>query len=1060
MADDGLSFLEGLTLAALFFEAPKLVKPSQLAETFGTTRGNVSHCISSLEAKGLLQRKIDPEDARAYQLTLKPPGKKCALRVIAAFDRLQKEFESEIGKAALSEMLRSVRKLEARRGNVESASSGSHDEVRKLCYSRYILLPELCASFDDALFAELSCFFIRDSVPKGIQMQVKCVSLLRVMKSQSIFAAQSISPLRITYLLPALVLVIASLVQAQAPVPDSPAIEAKAHAWVQKLTLEQKVELVGGVDEMYTHPAPSIDLPRFKMSDASVGVRTWGPTTAYAGGVALAATWDTDFARKLGAALGKDARARSVNFLLGPGVNIARSPIAGRNFEYLSEDPYLNATIVVPYIEGVQSQGVIATVKHYAINNQEYNRHNVSSDVDERTMREIYFPAFEAAVTKGHVDAVMNSYNLINGVHATQNEFLNLKVLKGEWGFKGILMSDWDATYDTVGAANNGLDLEMPGPRFMNPKALLAAIHAGAIKESTIDDKLMRIFSTELRYGFVDRPQFDPSNSTYSVADRPVALQGALESITLLKNEGHLLPLDASKVKTIAILGPNAWPAVPGGGGSSEATAFDPVSTVTGIANLVGPSVHVLYARGLPEMNEVFWHTHWDGAIKVATYPSKDFTGTPETADSHLIADYKDEWWGPADKTPRSIRYTSSYKAEKAGKYLILAAASGDDQYTVTIDGKPLAWPPHAEGQAPEFWTIDLAAGQTVSVVADYLPGFVGVRFGLGIAYAPDLVSEDAKKFSSIADVVIVCAGFSPSTESEGGDRTFELPWGQDALIEAAAHANPHTIVTLTGGGGMETQPLARPRASAAARLLSRPGRRNCNRRGPLRQAQPRRQAPRQLRPQLGRQPLSRLLLPDQRRRHRPPRNRNRRQKSRLRDSARELWRQADGRLSLLDNNRQAPALSLRIRPELYDIQLFQARSSEHSRRRRTGHSQLRRNQHRQRRGRRSSPALRLRSIGKGHSSRARTERLRETPPCTRRNKTRDPDPRRPLLQLLGRSQAEVDHRPRQVRAPRRRLQREHAIDCGSHSQLTKRVAPMRAWVPPVSILRPGMLAA
>ncbi len=239
------------------------------------------------------------------------------------------------------------------------------------------------------------------------------------------------------------------LALAQAPVPDSPAIEARAHAWINQLTLEQKVELVGGVDEMYTHPAPAIGLPRFKMSDASVGVRTWGPTTAYAGGVALAATWDTDFARKLGESLGKDARARSVNFLLGPGVNIARSPIAGRNFEYLSEDPFLNSTMVVPYIQGVQSQGVIATVKHYALNSQEYNRHNVSSDADERTMREIYLPAFEAAVTKGHVDAVMNSYNLINGVHATQNEFLNLKVLKGEWGFQGILMSDWDATYDT-----------------------------------------------------------------------------------------------------------------------------------------------------------------------------------------------------------------------------------------------------------------------------------------------------------------------------------------------------------------------------------------------------------------------------------------------------------------------------------------------------------------------------------------------------------------------------------------------------------------------------------
>ena len=153
-------------------------------------------------------------------------------------------------------------------------------------------------------------------------------------------------------------------------------------------------------------------------------------------------------------------------------MNIARSPLAGRNFEYLSEDPFLNAALVVPYIEGVQSQGVIATVKHYALNDQEFNRHNASADVDERTMREIYLPAFEAAVTKAHVDAVMNSYNLVNGVHATQNEFLNLKVLKGEWGFQGVLMSDWDSTYDGLAACNNGLDLEMPSPKFMNAKIL------------------------------------------------------------------------------------------------------------------------------------------------------------------------------------------------------------------------------------------------------------------------------------------------------------------------------------------------------------------------------------------------------------------------------------------------------------------------------------------------------------------------------------------------------------------------------------------------------------
>ena len=591
---------------------------------------------------------------------------------------------------------------------------------------------------------------------------------------------------------------------AQAPVPDSPAVEAKAHALLDKLTIEQKIELIGGVDSMFTHAEPTIGLPRFKMSDASVGVRTWGPTTAYAGGVALAATWDRDFARELGESLGKDARARGVNFLLGPGVNIARSPVSGRNFEYLSEDPFLNGSMVVPYIQGVQSQGVIATVKHYALNDEEYNRHNVNVEVDERTMREIYLPSFEAAVTKGHVDAVMDSYNLINGQHATQNEFLNLKVLKGDWGFKGILMSDWDATYDGVAAANNGLDLEMPSPRFMNAATLLPAINDGQVKESTIDDKVLRILRDELRYGFTDRSQWSAQYPTYSVADRPVALRGALESITLLKNEDHLLPLDPSKVKTIAIFGPDAWPAVPGGGGSSEATAFAPVSLVTGIGNLLGPNTHVLYSRGLPEMNEVFFGTHWDGPVKEETFPSHDFTGAPETANVRGIAEYKQEWWGPADKAPRSIRYTATYKAGKAGKYLVLAAASGSDHYKVSTDGKQIIDQTQVEGQHPESATIDLSAGQAVNVVADYLPGFAGNRFALGIVNEQDMISEEVKQYASAADVAVVAVGFDPSTESEGLDRTFHLPWGQDALVEAVAAANPHTIVTLTGGGGMD----------------------------------------------------------------------------------------------------------------------------------------------------------------------------------------------------------------------------------------------------------------
>jgi beta-glucosidase len=453
---------------------------------------------------------------------------------------------------------------------------------------------------------------------------------------------------------------------AQGPAPDSPAIEAQAHAMVAKLTLEQKIELLGGVDNMFTRPMPAIGLPRFKMSDASVGVRTWGPTTAYASGVSLAATWDPEMARKIGQALGRDARARNVNFLLGPGVNIARSPVSGRNFEYLSEDPYLNATMVVPFVEGVQSQGVIATVKHYALNDQEYNRHNGSSDVDERTMREIYLPTFEAAITKAHADAVMNSYNLVNGVHSTQNDFLNLKLLKGEWGFQGVLMSDWDATYDGVAAVNNGLDLEMPSPKFMNAKNLVPAVKDGEVKESTIDEHVLRLIRAELRYGFTTRPQFDPADSTYSVADRPLALEEALESITLLKNEDHLLPLDAAKVKNIAIVGPNVYPAVTGGGGSSEAHPFEPVSILTGIANLLGADAHVYYNPAMPD-------------------------------------------------------------------------------------------------------------------------------------------DPEEKKAVAHADVVIVAVGFTAKTEREGSDRTFTLPPGEDALVEEVAAANPHTVVILTGGGGMDT---------------------------------------------------------------------------------------------------------------------------------------------------------------------------------------------------------------------------------------------------------------
>src|SRR5205085_12237303 len=204
--------------------------------------------------------------------------------------------------------------------------------------------------------------------------------------------------------------------------------------------------------------------------------------------VSLAATWNPQLAERVGTEIGRDARAKGVHFLLGPGVNIYRSPTNGRNFEYFGEDPFLASRVAVGYIRGVQSQGVSATVKHFMGNNSEFDRHNTDSVIDERTMREIYMPVFEAAVKEAHVGAIMDSYNLVNGTHASQNQHILNEVAKQEWGFDGLIMSDWFATYDGVGAANSGQDLEMPWGAHTNRQTLLAAIERNKVSVATIDE--------------------------------------------------------------------------------------------------------------------------------------------------------------------------------------------------------------------------------------------------------------------------------------------------------------------------------------------------------------------------------------------------------------------------------------------------------------------------------------------------------------------------------------------------------------------------------------------
>ena len=356
----------------------------------------------------------------------------------------------------------------------------------------------------------------------------------------------------------------------------------RASALVARMTLEEKCDYIGGSkDGFYIRPVERLGIPLIRMADGPQGVRNNTRSTLFACGVAAAASWNEDVAYEMGVALGQDSRARGVHILLGPGVNICRSPLCGRNFEYMGEDPCLAAATAVGYIKGVQSQGVMATVKHFALNNQEFNRHHVSSDADERTINEIYFPAFKAAVDAG-VASVMSSYNLVNNVHAAENRWLLTETLKDKWGFEGFVMSDWTSTYSTLGCVRSGLDLEMPEGFCMNYDAIKPLIETGVVREKDIDGKVETILASLIAYGFLDRPQLDTTIKEDNPYSREVAYKLSCESAVLLKNEGAL-PL--RKGGRVALMGPRA-DIIPCGGGSGSVDPLYSISLYEGMNQL------------------------------------------------------------------------------------------------------------------------------------------------------------------------------------------------------------------------------------------------------------------------------------------------------------------------------------------------------------------------------------------------------------------------------------------------------------------------------------------
>jgi beta-glucosidase len=617
------------------------------------------------------------------------------------------------------------------------------------------------------------------------------------------------------------------LLSAQFVGNDPQAVEKRVDDLLAKMTLEEKIDLIGGDTPFRTHPIPRLNIPFFQMADGPVGAHIPAPTIAYAAGIGLAASWDTELALHIGQQLGRDSRSRGAAFLLGPGVNIYRAPMNGRNFEYFGEDPFLASGIAVGYIRGVQQEGVSATVKHFLGNNSEYLRHDSDSVIDERTLREIYMPVFEATVKTAKVGAIMDSYNITNGEHMTQNKPLNIDVAKQQWHFPGIIMSDWVATYDTAAAANGGLDLEMPYGVYYAPEKISPLLKNGTISQATLDDKVRRILRVAADFGWLDRPQLDTNIPRYNLEGRATSLQAAIEGAVLLKNDNNALPLDKTATKTIAVIGPTATQTVTTGGGSGEVVSFASTNLLVGVSNYLGEQAKVLYARGLYSINQMSRLTHFTtdpqgvtAGVTHVTYAKANLEGDvtstvtestlgtagstrrePEEQELNALTAHKSA--NPYVRATNSSKWTGYYTPSEAGKFAVFIQT--DSKYRLLVDDAVV----FDSSVVPKYilnqTVLDLTKAPhkvVVEQLSQQIASVSGMR--AGIVRLDTIVEKDALAIASKADTVILAVGFNASSESEGGDRSFELPVGQEQLIQQIAALGKKTIVVITSGGSVD----------------------------------------------------------------------------------------------------------------------------------------------------------------------------------------------------------------------------------------------------------------
>lgn len=599
-------------------------------------------------------------------------------------------------------------------------------------------------------------------------------------------------------------------------------------ALLAQMTLEEKAAFCGGSGMWHGTGIPRLGITPLKLTDGPIGARGGnlggGESAAcFPNASALAATWNPELVREVGVALGQEARTKHCHVLLGPTVNMHRSPLGGRHFEGYSEDPHLASRITVGFVRGVQSEGVATSVKHFVANDSEFERHTIDSQVGERALREIYLRPFEAAVVEASAWTVMGAYNAVNGTMACAHRELLQGVLKEEWGFDGLVVSDWFALKETLGPARAGLDLEMPGPARFYGAPLAQAVKDGLVPEEELDDKVRRILRVMERTGALDAPEQEPPERA---VDRPehraLARRVAGEALVLLRNEANALPLEPGTLKRLAVIGPNARPTSIQGGGSARVLPHYETHVLDALREACGDSVEIVHAQGCTSYKTL---PVIDGnAIVPLRDPSRrgfdaEFFGNTDLAGEPVLVrrvrNMDLTWFGefdPAvDPNDFSVGFAGLFTPEQSGEHLFGLTCAGKAR--LYVDGELAIdnWERQVRGEAyfgtgtrEETARVPLRAGEPVELRVSFTREGAVAMAGLKLGHHPPLPDDllgEAEAAARDADAAVVVVGLNAEWETEGHDKAdLELPGGQAELIERVAAANPRTVVVVNAG--------------------------------------------------------------------------------------------------------------------------------------------------------------------------------------------------------------------------------------------------------------------